>query len=75
MRKLTLKEQRLFDLLKQESGRVVLYSELIDILPASGIHTLRQYISRLRQKIEKDPALPDIIITHWGQGYSYEGEE
>jgi len=30
---------------------------------------------RLRKKIEIDPALPRVIITHHRQGYSFAGKE
>jgi len=40
-----------------------------------NIDNLRQYISRLRRKMEIDPALPRVIITHHRQGYSFAGKE
>jgi two-component system OmpR family response regulator len=30
-------------------------------------------VSRLRRKIELDPKHPELIKTHWGGGYSFEG--
>jgi DNA-binding response OmpR family regulator len=38
------------------------YSEEKEILWVS--------ISRLRQKLEKDPKNPELIVTHSGEGYS-----
>jgi two-component system KDP operon response regulator KdpE len=32
-------------------------------------HYLRVYFAQLRQKIEDDPALPQIILTEPGVGY------
>jgi len=43
--------------------------------PSKSIHHLRAYIARLREKIETDPALPNVIITHYDQGYSFAGRE
>jgi DNA-binding response OmpR family regulator len=37
-------------------------------------HTLTVHISRLREKIEEDPAHPRLIVTVWGVGYRFEGE-
>jgi len=43
--------------------------------PSISIHNLRAYINRLREKIEMDPALPRVILTHHRQGYSFAGKE
>ncbi len=32
------------------------------------------YISKIRQKIEPDPAHPRYIITVWGVGYKFNGK-
>jgi DNA-binding response OmpR family regulator len=42
---------------------------------SNNIGTLRQWTSRLRKKIEKDPAFPNVIITHHRRGYSFAGKE
>jgi DNA-binding response OmpR family regulator len=35
--------------------------------------TVTTHISRLREKIEEDPAHPQFIVTVWGVGYRFEG--
>jgi DNA-binding response OmpR family regulator len=42
---------------------------------SENIGNLRTYISRLRNKIEVDPAVPRVIITHHRRGYSFAGKE
>ncbi|MDQ3513081.1 MAG: response regulator transcription factor [Chloroflexota bacterium] len=37
-------------------------------------HTLTVHVSRLREKIEEDPAAPRLIVTVWGVGYRFEAE-
>ena len=32
------------------------------------------YVSRLREKIEDDPADPRYIVTVWGAGYRFDGD-
>jgi DNA-binding response OmpR family regulator len=35
--------------------------------------TLDQHISKLRKRIETDPANPTLITTVYGAGYRYDG--
>ncbi|HET8930402.1 MAG TPA: response regulator transcription factor, partial [Acidimicrobiales bacterium] len=37
-------------------------------------HSLTVHVSRLREKIEEDPAQPRLIVTVRGVGYRFEGE-
>ncbi|GJL36387.1 DNA-binding response regulator [Enterobacter hormaechei] len=34
-------------------------------------HTVNTHINRLRMKIERDAAAPEIILTVWGKGYKF----
>lgn len=70
---LTAKE---FDLLLQfasHPGRVYTRAQLLDTVWGYGNegyeHTVNSHINRLRNKIEKDPANPEYILTVWGVGY------
>jgi len=70
---LTAKE---FDLLLHfatNPGRVFRRLDLLDGVWGYGHegyeHTVNSHINRLRAKIEKDPARPELIVTVWGVGY------
>jgi len=78
-RHLTPTERRLLNCLVSNAGRVISHKQLLEAMTAGNanvnIDNLRQYILRLRRKIEIDPALPRVIITHHRQGYSFAGRE
>lgn len=65
--RLTEKERDILLVLLDAGGAVVLRRELLDSVwgYASGVetHTLETHIYRLRQKIESDPARPQILCT------------
>jgi len=77
--RLTLTEHRLLNCLVRNAGRIVSHQELLEAMspgnPSTSIGNLRQWILHLRKKIEIDPALPRVIITHHRQGYSFAGKE
>ena len=71
--KLTPKEFELLSVLARHVGKVVTHRQILAAVwgPAHGADTqyLRVYIGQLRQKIERDPGDPRIIITEPGVGY------
>ncbi|MFZ2227916.1 MAG: response regulator transcription factor [Candidatus Nanopelagicaceae bacterium] len=71
-----LKEFELLEFLMRNSGRVVTRMQLIDRVWGSDYvgdtKTLDVHIKRLRAKIEKDPANPELIQTVRGLGYKME---
>jgi len=76
---LTPTERRLLACLVRNAGRIVSHKELLGAMspanPIKTIHHLRAYIARLRKKIEIDPVLPRVIMSHYGLGYSFAGKE
>ena len=67
-------EYRLFLVFVNHKGMILTRSMLLDeIWDAAGDfvndNTLTVYIKRLREKIEKDPQNPEIILTVRGMGY------
>lgn len=71
--KLTPTEYGLLRLLIQHAGKVLTHQQILRAVwgPAyvQETHYLRVYFAQLRQKIEKNPALPEIIVTESGVGY------
>jgi two-component system, OmpR family, KDP operon response regulator KdpE len=71
--KLTPKEFELLSFLARHAGKVVTHRQILTAIwgPAHAADTqyLRVYVGQLRQKIEKDPGDPRIIITEPGIGY------
>ncbi len=71
--KLTPKEFELLSFLARHAGRVVTHKQILAVVwgPAHTEDTqyLRVYIGQLRQKVEKQPADPRIILTEPGIGY------
>lgn len=70
--KLTEKEAALLTLLAVAEGKTISRKEILSTVweyaEDAETHTLETHIYRLRQKIEKDPSKPEILVTD-GDGY------
>lgn len=73
---LTPTEYRLLGVLVANAGKVLTHRYLIREVWGSGnverSHYLRIYVSRLRQKLETDPAQPTHFLTETAVGYRLE---
>ena len=71
--KLSPTEYGLLRLLIQHAGKVLTHQQILRAVwgpeYVQEIHYLRVYFAQLRQKIEENPALPEIIVTEPGVGY------
>ena len=71
--KLTPKEFELLTLLASHAGRVLTHRQILSKVwgPAhvDDVAYLRVFVSQLRQKIESNPAEPELILTEPGVGY------
>jgi two-component system KDP operon response regulator KdpE len=71
--KLTPKEFELLALLVRHAGKVITHRQLLaQVWGKAHEHDtqyLRVYVAQLRQKIERDPAVPALILTEPGIGY------
>jgi two-component system response regulator RegX3 len=74
--RLPLKEFDLLEILLRNAGRVLTRGQLIDRVWGSDYvgdtKTLDVHVKRLRAKVEKDPAMPEHIVTVRGLGYKFE---
>ncbi len=59
-----------------EPGKVLTYRQLLHSVWGKAYgesnHYLRIYVSRLRQKLERDPAQPEHFLTETGLGYRFQ---
>jgi len=73
-----LKEFDLLELLMRNAGRVLTRAQIIDRVWGSDYvgdtKTLDVHIKRLRSKVERDPANPELIVTVRGLGYKMDVE-
>jgi len=74
---LTAKEFDVIELLMRHPNQVFSREALLDTVwkyeYKSDIRTVDVHIRRLREKLEKDPANPEFILTKWGVGYYFKG--
>lgn len=72
---LTAKEFDLVELLMRNPNRVYSRETLLDTIWGyeyrSDIRTVDVHIRRLREKLERNPAEPEHILTKWGVGYYF----
>lgn len=71
---LTTAEARLLTVFLERPRSVLSREQLLDLTSGRATHvfdrTIDNQVSRLRRKIERDPANPDLIQTVWGDGYT-----
>ena len=74
---LTAKEYDLIELLLKNPRRVYSRESLMDLVwgytYAGDYRTVDVHIRRLREKLERNPAEPEHILTKWGVGYYFKG--
>jgi two-component system KDP operon response regulator KdpE len=71
--KLSPTEYALLRLMIQHAGKVLTHRQILREVwgpeYVNELHYLRVYFAQLRQKIEANPALPEILLTESGIGY------
>ena len=75
--KLTTLEFKLLAYLIENQGKVISKKELFENVwedKFTGDGTLNVHIRRLREAIESNPNEPKYIVTVWGDGYKFTGE-
>lgn len=72
---LTAKEFNLIKLFMTNRGKVFTREMLLENIRKynhlGDLRTVDVHIRRLREKIERDPAKPEYILTKWGVGYYF----
>lgn len=72
---LTVKEFDMIELFMRNPGRVYSRENLLNIIWGyeypGDVRTVDVHIRRLREKLEKNPAEPEYILTKWGVGYYF----
>jgi len=72
---LTPTEYNLLFQLVTNAGRVMTHRDLLKMVWGDEyreeVHYLKVYVGRLRTKLERDPAKPELILTARGVGYQF----
>ena len=72
---LTPTEFNLLFQLASNAGRIMTHRELLKAVWGDEyreeVHYLKVYVGRLRTKLERDPAKPELILTARGVGYQF----
>lgn len=72
---LTAREFDLVDLIMRNPNRVYSRENLLDLIWGyeyqGDIRTVDVHIRRIREKLERNPAEPEHIMTKWGVGYYF----
>lgn len=75
---LTAREFDLLAVLMENRGRVFSRDDLLTRIWGAGypgdIRTVDVHVRRLREKLERDDANPEYILTKWGVGYYFRAE-
>ena len=70
-----MKEFDLILFLMKNPGKVYSRERLLDLVWGyqymGDTRTVDVHIRRLREKLEHDPAAPELILTKWGVGYYF----
>ena len=77
--KLSKIEYDLLRLLARHAGKVLTHRQILQEVWGPGhendTHYLRVYIAHLREKLETNPELPELILTELGVGYRFLANE
>ena len=74
--RVALRDGKTIDLTAKEYDLIELLMNLVwGYSYAGDYRTVDVHIRRLREKLEPDPANPVYIMTKWGVGYYFKGEE
>ena len=76
--RLTKKEFELLAVLARAEGKVITHRRLLTAVWGAAhehdVQYLRVLVGQIRQKLERDPAAPELIVTEPGVGYRFLGE-